>query len=69
MQMADIRERYNLQGSCMGDIAKSCCCACCAVIQAEKESEDREKERQGVVAQQYTGEVMSMGAGAGVQKN
>jgi len=52
MQMQDIREKYNLEGSCLVDIAKSCCCGCCALIQAEKESELREKEK-GVVSNQY----------------
>ena len=52
MQMQDIREKYNLEGSCIVDIAKSCCCGCCALIQAEKESEIREKEK-GVVSNQY----------------
>ncbi|KAF2178519.1 PLAC8-domain-containing protein [Zopfia rhizophila CBS 207.26] len=63
MQMQDIRERYNLEGSCVGDIFKACCCGCCALIQAEKESEEHEKGMKGVVNEQYgVGEQMKMGA-------
>lgn len=54
--MQDIREKYNLEGSCVMDIAKSCCCGCCALIQAEKESELRETEKGAVVTGQYASE-------------
>ncbi|TLD09844.1 hypothetical protein PspLS_12032 [Pyricularia sp. CBS 133598] len=42
MQRADIRKKYGLQGSCLGDIALACCCGCCAILQEERESAHRE---------------------------
>ncbi|KAJ9138401.1 PLAC8 family-domain-containing protein [Pleurostoma richardsiae] len=53
MQRADIRERYNLQGSCITDIALACCCGCCDLVQQEKESEAREPLNGGGHKQQY----------------
>jgi hypothetical protein len=50
MQRSDIRRKYNLQGSCITDIAAACCCALCDLVQQEKESEIREKQN---VGQQY----------------
>jgi hypothetical protein len=44
MQRHEIRKKYNLQGSFLGDLARSCCCALCELTQAAKESELREKE-------------------------
>ncbi|KAM0809815.1 putative PLAC8 family-domain-containing protein [Seiridium cardinale] len=38
LQRADIREKYQLQGNCIVDIASACCCGCCDLIQQEKES-------------------------------
>jgi len=59
MQRADIRRKYNLQGSCITDIAAACCCALCDLVQQEKESEHREKTNPG---QQYVqGESMVYG--------
>jgi len=43
MQRMDIRHKYNLEGSCITDIAAACCCALCDLVQQEKESEAREK--------------------------
>ncbi|KAJ6441431.1 Class II DAHP synthetase family protein [Purpureocillium lavendulum] len=42
MQRQNIREKYNLQGSCLMDIALSCCCHCCTLVQGDKEAEHRE---------------------------
>lgn len=47
MQRANIREKYNLQGSCLVDIATACCCGCCDLIQQDKEVEHREPLNQG----------------------
>jgi len=44
MQRADIRRKYNLEGSCLTDIAIACCCALCDLTQQEKETTIREKE-------------------------
>lgn len=38
LQRQDIRHKYNLQGSCLGDIARACCCALCDLTQQEKET-------------------------------
>jgi Cys-rich protein (TIGR01571 family) len=60
MQRMDIRHKYNLQGSCLTDIAAACCCALCDLVQQEKESEYREKLVAG--GQQYgQTETMSYG--------
>ncbi|PNY24070.1 Protein PLANT CADMIUM RESISTANCE 2 [Tolypocladium capitatum] len=54
MQRQNIREKYNLQGSCLTDLAVSCCCHCCAIIQSDKEAEHQEHQIQsGGVQQQY----------------
>lgn len=42
LQRANIREKYNLQGSCLVDIATACCCGCCDLIQQEKEAAHRD---------------------------
>jgi len=56
VQSAELREKHNLEGSCITDIVKSCCCLCCTMVQAEKESKALLGEnRDGVVNQQYTG--------------
>ncbi|KAF2683450.1 PLAC8-domain-containing protein [Lentithecium fluviatile CBS 122367] len=61
MQLQDLREKYNLEGSCTEDLVKSYCCLCCSIVQAEKESKEREIENRGVVNQQYASENMVMG--------
>ncbi|KAK2595633.1 hypothetical protein QQS21_006680 [Conoideocrella luteorostrata] len=54
MQRMNIREKYNLQGSCLEDVVLSCCCHCCTMIQSDKEAEHREELlRNGGVQQQY----------------
>lgn len=53
MQLADIRDKHNLQGNCITDLAKSFCCACCSIVQAEKESAEREAEGRAQVMEQY----------------
>ncbi|KAL8297987.1 hypothetical protein RB597_007040 [Gaeumannomyces tritici] len=42
MQRADIRQRYNLEGSCITDIAVACCCGICDLVQQDKEVAHRE---------------------------
>lgn len=42
MQRAEARRKYDLEGSCLVDIATSCCCGCCSLIQQEKEAAHRE---------------------------
>ncbi|RYO74287.1 hypothetical protein DL766_007016 [Monosporascus sp. MC13-8B] len=42
MQRADVRKKYNLEGSCLLDIAASCCCGCCSLVQQDKEAAHRE---------------------------
>ncbi|CAK7218113.1 hypothetical protein SCUCBS95973_003379 [Sporothrix curviconia] len=56
LQRADIREKYNLEGNCIVDIAASCCCALCVLTQDEKEVKARDAAGQGNnagVKQQY----------------
>lgn len=60
MQLQDIREKHNVEGSCGEDLLKSFCCLCCSLVQAEKESKDRVGEK--AVTEQYSGERMVMGA-------
>lgn len=60
MQLSDLREKHNLEGSCLKDLAVTCCCFCCSLVQAEKESKERAGEK--TVTQQYGGEQMVMGA-------
>lgn len=68
MQRADVRARYNLQGTCLVDLATACCCGCCDLVQQEKESEQREallRADGAAAAQQYqSAEGMSYGAPA-----
>ncbi|QDS72097.1 hypothetical protein FKW77_003431 [Venturia effusa] len=59
LQSADIRKKYGLQGSCLEDIAKACCCALCTLVQAEKETKIREAENKGVDGQYSQAETMS----------
>lgn len=49
-----IRERFNLEGNCIEDILKACCCGCCALVQAEKETRALLPEKH-VVTEQYQG--------------
>ena len=42
MQRADMRKKYNLDGSCLMDIATSCCCGCCSLVQQDKEAAHHE---------------------------
>lgn len=54
MQSAEIREKHNLEGSCVTDLVKSACCLCCTIVQAEKESKMLLGEgQQHVVKEQY----------------
>lgn len=41
MQRAEFRAKHNLQGSCLVDVALSCCCGCCDIVQMDKEAELR----------------------------
>jgi PLAC8 family len=62
MQRAEVRKKYNLQGSCIEDILLSCCCGCCSLIQQDKEAEYREPlmADAGVKQQYQAPEGMSM---------
>ena len=42
LQRADLRTKHNLQGSCLSDLATTCCCGCCSLAQQDKEAEYRE---------------------------
>jgi Cys-rich protein (TIGR01571 family) len=53
MQRADVRRKYDLQGSCVSDILLTCCCGCCSIIQQDNEAAHREKELAGNVKEQY----------------
>ncbi|KYK62079.1 hypothetical protein DCS_03224 [Drechmeria coniospora] len=54
MQRQNVREKYNLQGSCLVDLAVSCCLGCCTVIQSDKEAEYHEALlKSSGVQQQY----------------
>lgn len=43
MQHQMIREKYNLEGSCVSDLLRAWCCGCCTVAQQDKETEYRER--------------------------
>ncbi|KAB5582323.1 PLAC8 family-domain-containing protein [Coniochaeta sp. 2T2.1] len=53
MQRADIRAKYNLQGSCMTDIAAACCCGLCDLVQQEKEAQYQALHAEAANKQQY----------------
>ncbi|UKZ65060.1 uncharacterized protein TrAtP1_006262 [Trichoderma atroviride] len=53
MQRQSIRGKYNLEGTCLEDMAKSYCCACCNLIQLDKESAHREALLNNVNSEQY----------------
>jgi len=55
IQTSELRERHNLEGSCISDLLKSCCCGCCQLIQTEKEAKLLLGGEKGVVQQQYQG--------------
>jgi hypothetical protein len=61
LQRSDIRKKYNLEGSCLTDIALSCCCALCTLVQEEKETTLLEAQNIKGVGEQYhqNGETMS----------
>jgi Cys-rich protein (TIGR01571 family) len=42
MQRQNVREKYNLQGDCITDLAASFCCGCCVLVQSDKEAAHRE---------------------------
>jgi PLAC8 family len=37
LQRSEVRAKYNLAGSGLGDCARAYCCACCEIIQEDKE--------------------------------
>lgn len=53
MQTADLRNKHNLEGNCITDIALACCCGCCQIAQNDKEAAYREPllQQQGYQAQ------------------
>lgn len=62
MQRADVRKKFDLQGSCLSDAAINCCCACCSLVQQDKEADYWEKQGGGKGEGQYkVDEVMSYG--------
>lgn len=42
MQRKEVRDRLNLEGNCLSDLAISCCCGCCSIMQQDKEVEHRQ---------------------------
>jgi len=66
LQRSDIRKKYGLEGSCLTDIALSCCCALCSLVQEEKETTLIEDQKMKGVGEQYhqNGETMSYAAKA-----
>jgi hypothetical protein len=61
LQRANIREKHNLQGSCLVDIATACCCGLCDLVQQEKET--AHWETQGANTEGYkTNEDMALPA-------
>lgn len=45
MQRSEVRERYNLKGSCLTDIGAACCCVLCDLVQQDKEVTFRQAEQ------------------------
>ena len=62
MQRQNIREKYGLKGSCLADLALSCCCWCCTLVQSDKEAKHRED-----VARNSAGMEQGYRANAGMQ--
>ena len=62
LQRADLREKYNLQGSCLVDLATACCCGCCDLIQQDKEAEYREAQGAGATEGYKANEGMAVPA-------
>ncbi|ATY64797.1 DUF614 domain protein [Cordyceps militaris CM01] len=55
MQRQMMREKYNLEGGCLEDIARTYCCGCCSIVQHDKEAQHRERllRQSNVADQQY----------------
>jgi hypothetical protein len=54
MQRAEMRKKYQLEGSCLTDLAMTCCCALCSLCQQDQEAAFREEElAKGGAAAQY----------------
>ena len=47
MQRKEVRDRLNLEGNCLSDLAISCCCGCCSLVQQDKEVENRQAQLVG----------------------
>jgi len=53
IKRGDMRDRYGIQGSMMGDCAGAYCCTCCALVQEEKEALLREEGIDAKTGTQY----------------
>ncbi|ROT42036.1 PLAC8-domain-containing protein [Sodiomyces alkalinus F11] len=53
MQRAQVRAKFHLQGTCLGDLALSCCCACCSLVQQEKEAQEKAPPAAQAIQQEY----------------
>jgi len=62
IQRADIRQKYNLEGDCVTDIAASCCCGLCSLVQSDKEAAYQEP----LLAQHAAGDKAGYQADAGM---
>jgi len=41
IKRGEMRERFGIEGSCLGDCVRSYCCPCCGLVQEEKEAQLR----------------------------
>ena len=61
IQRADVRKKYNLEGSCLTDMAINCCCGVCSLVQQDKEAEHWETQGAGKTEQYQVGDTMTYG--------
>ncbi|KAF2663679.1 PLAC8-domain-containing protein [Microthyrium microscopicum] len=62
LQRSEVRQKYNLEGSCITDIAASCCCALCSLVQQEKEVTFRQAEKSSGAVQYSSNNTMTYDA-------
>lgn len=62
MKRGEIREKFGIEGSSMGDCCASYWCLCCALIQQEKEVKARQSQPVNVQGYQPVVETMQMPA-------
>ncbi|KAL2760960.1 hypothetical protein ACRALDRAFT_1073412 [Sodiomyces alcalophilus JCM 7366] len=53
MQRAQVREKFQLSGNCITDLALSFCCACCTLVQQEKEVQEKSSLVSQAIKQEY----------------